>query len=100
MKKRDIPGIGEILNDLKKSSPLGKQLEQAAIWEHWPEIAGKTLAAHAQPIAIKKQTLTIEVDSPAWMHRASYAKWDLVKHINRLARKELISDIFLVLKDS
>jgi len=28
------------------------------------------------------------------MHKASYIKWDLIKRINRMAGKELVSDIF------
>jgi hypothetical protein len=41
--------------------------------------------------------LRIEVDSAVWMHKINYRKWQILKRINRMARKELVSDIYIVL---
>lgn len=91
--------VGEILAKLAKKTGLGKQLEQAQIWEHWPEIAGASLHIHGRPQSVRDKTLTIEVDSTVWMNKYAYFKWEILKRINRLAGKELISDVFFVLSE-
>lgn len=107
LRNRSKPtSVGNILGSLTRNvkcaekaglEKLGKQLEQAAIWDNWPEIAGVYLAKHGRPSGIKDNRLHIEVDSAVWMHKYSYKKWDIIKRINRLARKELVSDIFVEL---
>jgi predicted nucleic acid-binding Zn ribbon protein len=89
--------VGEILARLVKKTGLGRRLEQAKIWEHWPEIAGPSLYAHGRPHSIKDKTLTVEVDSTVWMNKYAYFKWDILKRANLLAGKELVSDVFFVL---
>jgi len=96
-KKQTPTGVGEILNTLKRTSELGEKFEQARIWEHWEKIAGKHISAHAQPKTVRDGTLVIEVDSSVWMHRITFRKWSIIGRVNRIARKELVSDIFLEL---
>ncbi|MBI4559662.1 MAG: DUF721 domain-containing protein [Candidatus Hydrogenedentes bacterium] len=91
-------GVGEILDSLKKSTKLGKQLEQAQIWERWPEIAGQSLAIHGEPKTVRENKLYIEADSPVWMNEFAYDKWNIIKRVNRMSGHELISDIFITLR--
>ena len=97
--KSDRPQrIGDILGSLIKDSKLGRHLEQAQIWDRWPELAGIRLAAHGYPHAVRNDTLTIHVDSPVWMHRFALKKSDLIRRINGLCGHEIISDIFIALE--
>ncbi len=97
-KKRNTPeGVGDILSGLIKTTDLGKHLEHAEIWEHWPEIVGDVTAQHTRPQGIRDLQLRIEADSAVWMHKINYRKWQILKKINRLAGKELVSDIYIVL---
>lgn len=89
--------VSEILDGLKRTTELGTHLERARIWEQWNEIAGPALAQHGQPKTIRENTLYIEAESPVWMHRFAFKKWALLRRINRIAGKELVSDIFLLL---
>ncbi len=98
MKKNEPESLGEILSDLKQTTHLGKLLEQAQIWERWPELAGPRLAPHGQPVGFRAKrpgTLVIAAESPVWMHRFAFKKWDIIRRINRMARRELVSDIFV-----
>lgn len=97
MPKREPHRVGDILNSLKKTTPLGESLEQASVWSRWEEIAGASLAAHGRPHSMKEGQLRIEVDSPVWMHRYAYQKWRIIKRINQLARRELVHDLYLAL---
>ncbi len=98
MRKNDPVEVGKILDKIKATTALGKQLEQARIWDRWNELAGGHLAAHGEPKTIREGTLYVEVDSPVWMHRYAYRKWDILKRINRMAGEELVSDLFVVLR--
>ena len=48
---------------------------------------------------IRDNTLRIEADSSVNMHKLAYRQWDIVKRINRMAKKELVGDVFIVLMD-
>lgn len=92
-----LTSVGDILKTLVRKTPLGQQLRQARIWDNWEEIAGAKLAAHGRPHSIKGKTLTIEVDSSVWMNFFSYNKWEILKRINHGQKRELVSDIFILL---
>jgi len=89
--------VGDILSKLTVKSPLGKKLRQARIWDQWEDLAGPRLAPHGRPYAVRNKTLFIEVDSTVWMNRFSYSRWDILQRINLLYKRELISDIFVML---
>ncbi len=97
MKKSKPIAVGEILRKLKATTALGKHLEHAQIWEHWEEIAGKQLAQHTRPWAVRDGQLRIAAESSVWMNKIAYKKWTIIKRVNHIARKELVSDIFVVL---
>lgn len=98
-KKRDgVTAVGDILARLKTTGTLGKQLELAQIWEHWTELAGEQLSLHGQPYTVKDGQLRVRADSTVWMHKYSFHKWKIIRRINRMARKELIHDLFVTLK--
>ncbi len=97
MKKKSNPtSVGDILKTLSIQTKLGKHLEHAQIWEHWPELAG-TLAPHGRPKSVKDGQLHIEAESAVWMHKFTFNRWALIKAINRFAGKELVHDIFVSL---
>ena len=94
-KKSSLIKVGDILATMVKTTPLGENLEQAEIWVHWDKIAGAALAAHGRPEAVKDGELHIAADSSVAMNRFIYNKYRIVKNVNRMAGKELISGIFV-----
>lgn len=97
MKKSRPEHIGDILNRMKATTPLGLSLEHARIWENWTKLVGEHMAKHCRPYSVRDGQLRIMTDSAVWMHKISYIKWDLLRRINLMAKKELISDIFFLL---
>lgn len=98
MKPKGPESVGDILAKLAKTSELGKNLEHAQIWDRWAEVAGPKLADHGRPKAIKDKTLYIEADTPVWMHKFAYHKWDILKRIHHMLCADLIADIFILLR--
>ncbi len=99
MDRNDPESLKSILGGMIKGSPPGKTLEQARIWEHWPHVAGQELCGHGEPVAVKKGVLRVSVENAAWMQSFAYAKWEIIRRINRLAGRELVSDLFLILRE-
>lgn len=98
MAKRKGPeSLDDILDALKSSSALGRNLEEARIWERWPDLAGMDFMPHGRPLGVREGTLIVEVDSAVWMHKFAYTKRDLVRKINALLGRELVTDIYLTL---
>jgi len=97
LKKTSPSSVGDILARLVKKTGLGKQMDQAQIWDRWEELAGPHLAAHGRPHAVRDNTLLVEVDSAVWMNKYAYHKWDILKRINGLFGHELVSDLFIML---
>jgi predicted nucleic acid-binding Zn ribbon protein len=89
--------IGEIIAHLRRTTGLGAQLEIARIWEWWDEAVGPHIAPHARPYSVRGGILRVHADSAVWMHKCSYKKWDIIRHINKQARKPIITDLFLTL---
>lgn len=100
MSKNEPTPLGDVLAKLTKApGPVAQSLEHAQVWEHWPEIVGKVMAPHCRPVWIRDRTLRIEADSSVQMNKLSYRQWDIIKRVNLLARKELVSDVFIVLME-
>ena len=99
MNGRDPERIGDVLAKMTEGSKLGQHLEHAVIWSDWEHIIGKALVDQTRPIGIKDGQLRVEADNSVLMHKLSYRKWDMIGRINRLAKKELVHDIFFVLAE-
>lgn len=97
MSENKPQGIGDIIEAMKTSGSLGKNLQEALIWERWPEIVGPKLMPYGQPIGVRDETLFIQVESAVWMHKFSYQKPQIIQQINTLVGHELVSEIFLTL---
>lgn len=91
-------GVGEVLASLKKTTKLGRRLQEAQIWQNWPSLAGPRLATKGHPVSVRDRTLYVEAYSPVWMNQFAYHKYAIIRRINRMAQCELISDIFIQLQ--
>lgn len=98
-KKQGLEGIADILDSLKASTALGRNLEEAQIWQRWPELAGMDFMPHGRPLGIREGMLIIEVDSAVWMHKFAYVKRDLMRRINAAIGRDLVTEIYLTLTE-
>ena len=62
---RDRP-LGEALAAYLRSQGHGQALVLAKVVAAWPSVVGPEIAAHAQPRALRRGTLVVAVDEPAW----------------------------------
>lgn len=91
--------IGHILKVLKATTELGKNLEQAKIWENWSSIIPAPYHARSFPFRVKDRILYIEVESAVFTHKMSYLKGQILENIQRVISPEIVEDIRLQLED-
>jgi predicted nucleic acid-binding Zn ribbon protein len=97
--KGEPTGLGDILSTMRATTSLGLHLEHAQIWERWAEVAGPTVSQHVRPVTVRDGELVVEADSAVWMHKVNYKRWQIVRHINKMAKKELVHGVFVILRD-
>lgn len=96
----DTPeNISNILATLKAQSTLGKNLEEAQIWDRWAEIMPMPFYAQSHPLRIKDKLLFVEVVSAVWMHKLSYKKPEILGKIHAIVSAEIIDDLRFTLAD-
>jgi len=53
----------------------------ATVFERWPTIVGRSVAAHTQPLKLREGVLTVAVDDPAWASQLRFLAGDLLERL-------------------
>lgn len=64
-----------------------------AVFSHWAEIVGPSVAAHASPVSIRGGVLVIAVDQPAWAAQLRYLGADLLTRVRDATGSDQVSEI-------
>jgi len=72
--------VGTLLDDFHKEISKTLRIHQA-----WSEIAGEVLAAHTEPVHLKRGTLTILCDAPLWAQQVGIMSASLCEQIRKVA---------------
>src|SRR5207249_2976245 len=78
--------------------PASVRLADHAVWAHWVEVVGPTVARHARPQRLGRGVLVVAVDSPGWMQELQFLKHDLRERLNARLGRRAVRDLFLVLE--
>jgi predicted nucleic acid-binding Zn ribbon protein len=89
--------VGNVLKAILERLPLRERLREYALWPHWPDTVGTTIAKHAHPVRIRRGVLCVAVDSPVWMQELQFLKESIRAQLNVRVGSEVVSDIFFVL---
>ncbi|MCK5515717.1 MAG: DUF721 domain-containing protein [Desulfobulbaceae bacterium] len=97
LKKKKAKVIAGVLPTLMRERGWEKQLDLHSIFPRWPELAGKEVSDHAQPLKIVRGTLWLEVENSSWLQHLQYQKFELLDILNQSLRMSRLSDIKMVL---
>jgi predicted nucleic acid-binding Zn ribbon protein len=93
VKKIYITPVGDIVKAVFEKLEREKTLSKEDVEERWKEIAGVGAAKHTRPVTLRKEVLTVFVDSSTWMQEMSLNKRKLLKQLKRAFGKDKISGI-------
>lgn len=88
--------LGDIVDRTVKRLPLGRQLEDYALWTVWDDTMGPAVARNARPEKLRNGTLFVRVRAAAWMQQLHYMKDIMLEKLNRRLGREVITNIFFV----
>ena len=94
----EVPeNIADIIASLKAKSVLGRNLEEAKIWDQWDFIMPMPFHQQSYPLRVKDKVLFVEVLNAVWMHKISYKKPEILENIHTIVSSKIIEDLRFVL---
>ena len=81
--------IKTVFHDFEKSKKTSKEDIEAL----WKELVGDRAFKHSRPQTMRKDVLTVQVDSSSWMQELSMRKRWILKGLKRKLGKDRISEI-------
>jgi predicted nucleic acid-binding Zn ribbon protein len=75
---RPLRGSLEALLDDLGSAPVR---ETNSLLTRWPEIVGRDLAAHSQPVGVRNGVLVVQADDPAYADHLAWQERPLVQRL-------------------
>jgi len=87
--------ISDALAGALERAGLGRIMALQGLCGKWRTIAGEGMAKHSMPVMLKGGTLTLVVDSPAWMNEISLLSPTIIEKLNTELGEEAVSDIRL-----
>ncbi|MBN2219045.1 MAG: DUF721 domain-containing protein [Kosmotogaceae bacterium] len=85
--------IGQIFNDLAKSSGLFRKIRVFELNKDWEEIVGEPIANHSSIVDFSEGTLIIGVDDGMWLNEMKLREKILLERMNSSLGVEAIKRI-------
>lgn len=92
-KKKPQP-LSEVMNEVLRSTSMGRRIAQAQVIPQWPSLVGPQIAAVTEPLSVTTQgTLFVAVTTNAWMTELSLLEPQLLKRLNEKTGRPSIKRI-------
>ncbi len=85
--------IGHIISQVIKKLDTKTHGQKEKITQAWQNAIEPKAISHTRPIAIKKNILTVEVDSSTWLYFLSLKKKNILENMKKTIGKNKIEDI-------
>lgn len=91
MKRSEIKSIGDVLRQALEDNHLTGHLDELKAREMWPKVVGPHIASLAMAPYVYKGVMTIRVPDAALRQELAMNRTLIIKELNRLVGKEVIS---------
>ena len=91
----DVKPLGDLIKEFYEQHRGSDYIDEVKAINSWPMVVGPFIASHTIDLSIKNQVLFVRVDSDALRSELSYSKSLLLKNLNEMVGKEMITDIVL-----
>jgi predicted nucleic acid-binding Zn ribbon protein len=97
---RPLPGEGagprpvrESLDAFARRLGAPEAGPMAAVFAHWNDIVGESVAAHARPLSLVRGVLVVAVDQPGWATQLRYLATQVIERIGEVAGTGLVERV-------
>ena len=91
----DVKPLGELIKEFYEQHRGSDYLDEVKAINSWPKVVGPFIASHTIDLSIKNHVLFVRVDSDALRTELNYSKSLLLKNLNNLLGKEILTEIVL-----
>ena len=91
----DMRTVGELVREFYELHKGPDYVDELKVINSWKKVVGPFIASHTIDLAIRNHVLYVRVDSDALRSELSYSKSLLLKNLNEMVGKEVISEIVL-----
>ena len=91
----DVKPLGDLIKEFYEQHRGPEYLDEVKVIESWPKVVGSFIASHTIDLSIKNHMLFVRVDSDALRSELSYSKSLLMKNLNEMVGKEMLTEIVL-----
>jgi len=86
--------LSDIIPGIIKKMGLSQRVKEAEVVKEWPEMVGKAIAKHCQPVSLEKGVLTVYVDSSPWLNELQrFSKMMILEKLQSKLGKKAVKDI-------
>lgn len=82
-----------VISDFLKISGLEDKFDEAEVMKHWIKIMGPAIAKKTLSLRLRKNTLTVRLDSGVLKEEFSYAKEKIAQLLNESIGKAIIQKV-------
>ena len=65
----------------------------SAVFAHWDEIVGPSVAAHVRPLSLRGRVLVVATEQPAWASQMRWLVPDLLRRLAATAGEEAVEQV-------
>jgi predicted nucleic acid-binding Zn ribbon protein len=65
----------------------------SAVFGHWDEVVGASVAAHARPTSLRDGVLRVEVDEPGWATQLRYLAPEILRRCAEVAGPDVVVSV-------
>ena len=91
----DVKPLGDLIKEFYEQHRGSDYLDEVKAINSWPKVVGSFMASHTIDLSIKNHVLFVRVDSDALRNELGYSKSLLIKNLNELVGKEVVTEIVL-----
>ena len=91
----DVRPLGDLIKEFYELHKGADYLEEQKVIQSWPQVVGPFIASHTIDLSIRNKVLFVRVDSDALRSELGYSKSLLLRNLNEMVGKEVISEIVL-----
>jgi predicted nucleic acid-binding Zn ribbon protein len=91
----DVKSLGDLIKEFYEQHRGSGYLDEIKLINSWPKVVGPFIASHTIDLSIKNQVLFVRVDSDALRNELNYSKSLLLKNLNEMVGREVITEIVL-----
>ena len=91
----DVKPLGELIKEFYEQHRGLDYIDEVKAVNSWPKVVGPFIGSHTIDLSVKNHVLFVRVDSDALRNELSYSKSLLLKNLNEIVGKELLSEIVL-----